>query len=180
MCNSYLCGGGARAVAPSPPRCLLLMGREDYTPRLGSSSQPLLAEVKIYVDACVLSEDRAGAGVYWGPESSRNLAKRLKGSHTSLTAEIAAAVIAIEQAANFGILRVTIVTDSDAVIGHATGKRDVSASDTKIFRYWVGRLHDCLKQKQVKWELVKAHSGNPGNDAAHALAREGAQKPHDE
>ncbi|CAH8493218.1 unnamed protein product [Dicrocoelium dendriticum] len=136
-------------------------------------------KMNIYVDGCVLSDNRAGAGVFWGEGDHRNIAKRLGWHHTSLTAEIAAAVTAIKQATGLGFLKFTIVTDCDAVVEYANGKRKEPAIDAGMLYTWVHQLLECLKLPglNVSWDIVKAHSHIRGNEEANRLARLGAEKP---
>ncbi|CAI2737703.1 unnamed protein product [Dicrocoelium dendriticum] len=109
------------------------------------------------------------------PTACRNRAIKLQMPQTNLTAEIAAAIAAIEQAISYGMTQVCIVTDCDAVVDYWTGKREVPEPGDEPLRSWVLRLLAFKgKSLNVTWRIVKAHSGDEGNKQADRLAREAA------
>jgi ribonuclease HI len=52
------------------------------------------------------------------------------------------------------------------------GWRTAAKKPVKNVDLWM-RLEDAIERHQVNWHWVKGHAGNPGNEAADALARQG-------
>ncbi|KAK0429806.1 ribonuclease H-like domain-containing protein, partial [Armillaria borealis] len=119
---------------------------------------------------------RAGAGVFWGRGSSRNRAERIPGPQTNNRAEHVALIIALLQCPPDLPLRV--YTDSENVIHTychwiqrriAMGWKCVNAD---VIQYAMDLIVKRTASVYFCW--VKGHSENTGNDAADALAKEGA------
>ncbi|CAI2737092.1 unnamed protein product [Dicrocoelium dendriticum] len=129
----------------------------------------------VYVDGCYVPPDRAGYGVFWAKGDPKNRAIKLQMPQTNLTAEIAAAVTAIDQAISYRMNQVCIVTDCDAVVDYWTGKRNVPEPGDEPLRSWVLKLLAFKgKSLNVTWRIVEAHSGDEGNKQADLLAKQGA------
>ncbi|MDE0943035.1 MAG: ribonuclease HI [Alphaproteobacteria bacterium] len=52
------------------------------------------------------------------------------------------------------------------------GWRTAAKKPVKNVDLWM-RLEEAMARHQVSWHWVKGHAGNPGNEAADALARQG-------
>lgn len=127
---------------------------------------------------------RAGIGVYWGPENTRNVSERLQGEQTNQRAEIMAAVKALETAKEMGYKTLEIRTDSNYTIKGATdwcrrwkknGWKTINGTDVKN-KVEFQKLTKLCDEIDVKWTHVRGHQGNMGNEAADELARKGAMK----
>ncbi|KAF9033047.1 ribonuclease H-like protein, partial [Hymenopellis radicata] len=122
------------------------------------------------------SNAKAGAGVYWGPGASRNLAARVSGPQKNNRAEHLAVVIALLSAAPD--LPLEIYTDSENVIhtychwAPRLAQTGWVCANADLIRYGVELLQRRTARVEFLW--VKGHSGDTGNDAADALARQGA------
>lgn len=150
------------------------------------SSKDLLI---IYADGSALSNGRAGAragaGVYFGPNDKRNQSVRVRATEaqTNQRAELLAATLALRHAGNTA-LPLEIRTDSRYVVMGATEwlhnwkmNGFQSAARQAILHQDLWQEIDQLCQErtgQVIWRHVKGHSNEPGNDAADALAKQGA------
>ncbi|XP_077990851.1 ribonuclease H1-like [Glandiceps talaboti] len=144
--------------------------------------------VAVYTDGCCTSNGRRGAragiGVYWGPEHPKNVADRLHGRQTNQTAEIMAAVKALETAKEMNIDKIAIYTDSMFTINCITQwihnwKRNNWRTRTGpvIHKDELIQLESLCEQVDVKWVHVPGHSNIHGNEEADKLAKEGASKP---
>lgn len=148
-----------------------------------SSSRPV-----VYTDGCCSKNGRngarAGIGVYWGPENTRNVSDRLEGEQTNQRAEIMAAVKALETAKDLGHKTLEIKTDSRYTINGATdwcvrwkknGWKTVNGTEVKNKNEFQ-KLAKLCEEIDVKWTHVPGHKGIAGNEAADSLARSGANK----
>lgn len=134
-----------------------------------------------------------GAGIYWGEDDPRNLAHPIlsilgdDGSEidaTSNRAELTAAILAVQMARDEGITRLKVVTDSMLVVNgmetwikawmkNEWRTQNGTVKNRRLFLLlWVA----CRQMKAVEWEHVYGHRGQLGNEAAHRLATEGAEK----
>lgn len=79
---------------------------------------------QVYTDGACLGNGRdgarAGIGVYWGPGNPLNTSEPVSGRHTNNSGEIQAATRAMKQAADNGIQKLTINTDSKFLIKSGT------------------------------------------------------------
>jgi len=128
---------------------------------------------------------RAGIGVWWGEGHELNLAQRVAGDRqTNNVAEIQAATMAISQAMGVEISRLQVNTDSQFLINCVTqwmkkwktnGWKTATGQDVKNKEDLV-ELDKLLMPGtiQVKWNHVKGHSTNKGNNEADRLAVKGA------
>jgi len=128
---------------------------------------------------------RAGIGVWWGEGHKLNLAQRVAGDRqTNNVAEIQAATMAISQAMGAGISRLQVHTDSQFLINCVTqwmkkwktnGWKTATGQDVKNKEDLV-ELDKLLMPGRinVKWNHVKGHSDNKGNNEADRLAVKGA------
>jgi ribonuclease HI/exonuclease III len=126
------------------------------------------------------STARSGAGVWHAAGSRRNRAIRVPGDEQSnQIGEIVAAIVALQGTPPE--VPVTIRTDSLYVMDGMTKHLDAWED-----KGWIGitnkaHLQSLAYQLRKRtaptfFEKVKAHSGDPGNDGADALAKEGADK----
>ena len=93
--------------------------------------------------------------------------------------ELLAAIHALETLAQAS--EITVVTDSAYVKNGVTqwiegwkgnGWKTAAKKPVKNVELWQ-RLDDARARHKVSWEWIKGHSGNPENDRADELAREG-------
>ncbi|KAK7058666.1 hypothetical protein VNI00_002302 [Paramarasmius palmivorus] len=133
---------------------------------------------------------KAGIGVWWGPDDKRNLSERCPGPQSNITAELTAAVRALEPTPFNQKRTLVIKTDSDFVIQcmtryiktwKANGWRKADGKPVKhpeLISYLSALIEVREEQGQpVRFEYVKAHSGIEGNEGADQLAVKGAQLP---
>ncbi|KAL5256214.1 hypothetical protein ACHWQZ_G011441 [Mnemiopsis leidyi] len=140
----------------------------------------------VYTDGSCLNQGgprRAGVGVFWGVGDARNCSERLWGPQTNQRAELWAAIRALQTCLSAGYKKLEVRTDSKYTIKGATewikrwkenGYRSANGQPVKN-----KELFCCLSSLtnivDVKWVHVKAHNGEPGNEAADRLAKEGAK-----
>ena len=127
-------------------------------------------------------------GVYWadGHPDNRSVPLAIEERQTNNRAEIQAAVIAINLAAERGHRRVTIRTDSKFMIQSvtqwltgwlkngwklSTGKPVVNQSDFEDL------INAMTKLDRVAWQHVNGHVNIAGNEEADRLAREAIGRP---
>ncbi|KAL9980315.1 hypothetical protein ACROYT_G008881 [Oculina patagonica] len=148
-----------------------------------SASRPV-----VYTDGCCTQNGRngarAGIGVYWGPDNTRNVSDRLEGEQTNQRAEIMAAVKALETAKDLGYKSLEIKTDSKYTINGATdwstrwkknGWKTINGTEVKNKNEFQ-KLNKLCDEIDVKWTHVPGHQGVAGNEAADSLARTGSKK----
>jgi len=161
--------------------------------RSRSPSPQKLAVVAVYTDGACSSNGHAGArggiGVYFGPRDERNVSERLPAdgpTHTNQRAELAAIVRALEVTKHVRE-RILIHTDSAYSIGCATlwlagwkrnGWRN-SKKEPVANQDLVRALDAAIEARRgpTEFRKVKGHSGDPGNEAADALATRAIQTP---
>ncbi|RWS09622.1 ribonuclease H1-like protein [Dinothrombium tinctorium] len=127
---------------------------------------------------------RAGIGVFWGVDDSRNISEKLSGRPTNNRAEIHAAIRAIRQAKELNYESITIRTDSSFLINSVTvwmkkwlkNGWKVANGSAVINKEDFEELLSEMEGIEVKWEKVLAHSGIEGNEAADRLAVKGATR----
>lgn len=142
----------------------------------------------IYIDgACSDNGDpliaKAGIGVWFGQDDSRNISERLPGKlQTNNRAEVYAAVRALETISDSDIA-IEFMTDSKYLIGCMTKwYKDWERTNWKNNKILNRPLLEhllLLKKKRkgpIRWTYVKAHSGEYGNECADKLAVNGAKK----
>jgi len=137
----------------------------------------------VYTDGSCLSNGQAGAlggvGVWFGADDPRNVSEPLDGvRQTNQRAEIMAVKRALERASDE---RLEIRTDSQYVIKAFTEwikrwrvKKFCGVTNADLFQEVDGMLRG--RTKAVDFVYVAAHTGEPGNEAADALARSGAAR----
>lgn len=142
----------------------------------------------------------AGIGVWWGPHDERNLSERCPGDQTNNRAELIAIIRALETAPSEEALspvaaskkrktRWIIRTDSRYSIQVATewapkwernNWRLASGQEAKnvpLIQYLMALLDLRGMDEPVKFEWVRGHQGDVGNEAADRLAVNGTQLP---
>lgn len=144
--------------------------------------------VVVYTDgACENNGKRnakAGIGVWFGDSHPLNCSEPVRGKATNNTAEIQAAVHAIQIAKRAGVKKLLLHTDSEFLINCITkwvrkwqmnGWKVASGNAVKNKEDLI-LLIDSLEGINVKWEHVRGHSGVHGNEMADRLARSGAER----
>lgn len=129
---------------------------------------------------------RAGCGAFFGVGDPRNVSEPLPGAlQTNQRAEMFAAIRALEVLRAEPAAPVQLITDSKYVIKGVTEwiagwkRRGWLASSGKPVKnrdLWE-RLDRLASARTVHWTHVKGHSGDPGNEAADALATRAADDP---
>ncbi|XP_040286922.1 ribonuclease H1-like isoform X1 [Bufo bufo] len=127
---------------------------------------------------------QAGIGVYWGPNHPLNVSERLYGRQTNQRAEIEAASRAVEQARDHNVTRLNVCTDSEYTIKGMTEwvprwKKNnwmTLYGEEVVNKEEFESLDNLCKELDVQWTQVQGHRGNPGNEKADRLARQGARK----
>jgi ribonuclease HI len=155
----------------------------------------------VYTDGSMLQDGKrkaAGYGVYFGPEHPLNVSAALGGDlQTNNRAEITAILEALTILANADNrphfrdtehLPVVIYTDSDYSVGSCLRWREAwerpprFRNNTIMNRDLIEALWNALDTfhtrtgRHVMLQWTKAHCGNPGNDAADALANDAATR----
>jgi ribonuclease HI len=142
-----------------------------------------LKAVTIYTDGACRGNPGPGG---WGAILRYNgHEKRLRGGETTTTnnrMELMAAISALE--AMLEPCTVTLYTDSNYLKQgltewlpkwRRTGWRTADKKAVKNQDLWE-RLDAAAKRHKIVWRWVKGHSGDPGNEAADALANEGLEE----
>ncbi|XP_065224772.1 uncharacterized protein LOC135848723 isoform X2 [Planococcus citri] len=143
----------------------------------------------VYTDGCCLNNGRnnaqAGVGVWFNFNHPLNLAAPVTGNPTNNNAEIQAATRAIRIASELGLKKIKIRTDSMFLINCMTTwmknwkKNNWRTADKQPVknRESLEELDSVQKSMDsVLWDHIAGHTGCPGNEAADALAKQGAQK----
>ena len=146
-------------------------------------------DVVVYVDgACKnngQADSRGGCGMFWGENHDLNCSEPLIGEkQTNNRAEMSAAVIALSQAIDRKITKLTIVSDSrylkEGISNWInTWKLNGWKSDNKtgILNKDLWLLLDGLRNKlEVAWRWVEGHSTSEGNNRADTLAGVGVSE----
>ena len=134
------------------------------------------------------SRAKAGVGVWFGHNDSRNISQRLRGSpQTNNRAELTAIVRAIQQ------FKKTSSNPNQVLVVHTdsqyckngieswmknwkkNGWKTSSRKPVKNQDLWK-QLDELKKECNVRFKWVKAHSGIEGNEEADNLAVEGCDK----
>ncbi|XP_066998099.2 uncharacterized protein rnh1 isoform X1 [Anabrus simplex] len=144
--------------------------------------------VIVYTDgACELNGRKgakAGIGIWFGDNHPLNCSEPVQGRATNNTAEIQAAVHAIEIAKRAGVKKILINTDSKFLIScitqwiHKWKKNNwtlINGGSVKNKEDLVN-LDEAMKGISVKWNHVRGHQGIHGNEMADKLARAGADR----
>jgi len=141
------------------------------------------SHIDIYTDgACIGNPGPGGwAALLRGPDGERELV----GSDTDTTnnrMEMMGAIMALEALPE--TRAVTLYSDSQYLIKGITewfggwvqnGWRTSSGEPVKNADLW-GRLHTARLCHNVRWQWVKGHAGNPGNERVDALANAAAER----
>lgn len=130
-----------------------------------------MSAVKIYTDGSALhNPGPAGIGIYFKWENRRKRISEHIGNATNNVAELMAIRTGIETLTRRD-LTVKVYTDSRYCIGvlkmgwKAKANIELVNSTKSLMKNF----------KKIKLIKVKAHSGNPGNEIANTLARQGAK-----
>ncbi|RXW12563.1 hypothetical protein EST38_g13290 [Candolleomyces aberdarensis] len=143
----------------------------------------LTDEIQVYVDGSCFDnggrEAQAGAGVYFGTGNRKNLAVRTPDSQTNNRGEVYAILrallasnrhksLVINSDSEYAINMLTTWGPAKAALGWKVTNGDILSDIAWLLK---------SRPASVLFRKVKAHSGNAHNDAADALAKEGAQAP---
>ena len=137
-------------------------------------------EVTIYTDGACSGNPGPGG---WGAllqfgEHEREL-KGGEGNTTNNRMELTAAVAALETLKR--TCKVHLHTDSTYLRDGMTswihnwkrnGWRTTAKKPVKNEDLWL-RLDEAIQSHDIEWHWIKGHAGDPGNEAADALARQG-------
>ncbi|KAL1747692.1 ribonuclease H-like domain-containing protein, partial [Schizophyllum fasciatum] len=146
----------------------------------GPCTSTLRPPVRVWIDGSCLNNGRngaqAGAGAFFGENSTRNAMARVPGPQTNNRGEHLAAILAL--LAVHPRTPLIIYADSELVIHsycHWARKFEQegwTCANSDLVQYAV----DLLRRRgaPVFFRWVKGHSGDKGNDAADMLAKEGA------
>jgi ribonuclease HI/exonuclease III len=126
------------------------------------------------------TDARCGAGVWHAEGSNRNRAVRVPGgAQSNQVGEIVAVIVALRETP--AEVPVVIRTDSlyvmDGMTKHLATWEDrgwIGVTNREHLKALAYRLRK--RTAPVYFEKVKAHSGEPGNEGADELAKEGAEK----
>lgn len=127
---------------------------------------------------------KAGVGVFFGDSHPLNYSEPVQGRQTNNTAEIQAAACAIDLARKAGIDRLVINTDSQFLIScitvwiHKWKKSNWKLSDGEPVKNKEDliALEQAMEGMNIRWNHIRGHKGNHGNEMADSLARAGARK----
>src|SRR6056300_809177 len=136
---------------------------------------------EVHTDGSCLGNPGRGG---WGAISTDFKLCGAQPNTTNNVMEMTAIIKALEQCLWMGKLHVCIITDSNYVKNGITswihnwkkyGWKTASGADVKNKELWVKM--DDLRQEltMIEWRWVKAHNGNPQNEAVDKLARECAK-----
>jgi len=139
-----------------------------------------LNEVTIYTDGACSGNPGPGG---WGAllqfgEHEREL-KGGEGNTTNNRMELTAAIAALETLKR--TCKVHLHTDSTYLRDGMTswihnwkrnGWRTTAKKPVKNVDLWQ-RLDEAIQSHDIEWHWIKGHAGDPGNEAADALARQG-------
>lgn len=125
-------------------------------------------------------EARTGAGVYFGPNSTKNKAIRVPGeTQSNNVGEIIGAIQEIDEVSPFTPL--DVITDSKLVMDGVTinlknweERGWIGIKNRDEFKVLVAKLRARGAPTRFKW--TKGHTGDHGNEEADRLAGEGALK----
>ncbi|KAM3612667.1 uncharacterized protein V6R79_012474 [Siganus canaliculatus] len=149
---------------------------------------------KAYVDGCSFhheSQLRAGVGILWTGVEAETPTHYQLGPKTSQYAEIAAILIALQQATKLGLTRFVVCSDSNyarhSFISHfpiwkSNHMKNARNREVKHAPLFLACDHLTTKQAMtVYWKKVKGHSqvrgpDKDGNDEADRLAKLGAEE----
>lgn len=143
--------------------------------------------VVVYTDgACPKNgstASKAGIGVWFNDGHPLNVSQGVTGRFTNNSAEIEAATVAAQTAANAGISKLCIMTDSQFTISCMTewlrgwkmkNWKTVKNEPVIVKNEIMALEKACQELEEVKWVYVKGHDGVYGNERADELARQGA------
>ncbi|EJD46618.1 ribonuclease H-like protein, partial [Auricularia subglabra TFB-10046 SS5] len=119
----------------------------------------------------------AGAGVYWGERCPRNCALRVPGpGQTNNRGELYAVLEAVRQAEPYKTLRIftdsKYVADSLVWLAPKNMAHGWDCANGDLLREFATLMR--VRSARVFIARVKGHSGDVHNDAADALAKQGA------
>ena len=136
---------------------------------------------EVYTDGSSLGNPGRGG---WAAISEDFKLCGAKPNTTNNVMEMTAIIKALEECVRRDISEVRIMTDSNYVKQGITswihnwkrnGWKTSTGGDVKNRELWIQIDELRLKIKMIEWKWVKAHNGNPQNEAVDRLARECAK-----
>ena len=136
---------------------------------------------EIYTDGSSLGNPGRGG---WAAISEDFKLCGAKPNTTNNVMEMTAIVKALEECVRRDISEVRVLTDSNYVKQGITswihnwkrnGWKTSGGGDVKNRELWIQIDELRMKIKMIEWKWVKAHNGNPQNEAVDRLARECAK-----
>ena len=136
---------------------------------------------EVYTDGSSLGNPGRGG---WAAISEDFKLCGAKPNTTNNVMEMTAIVKALEECVRRDISEVRIMTDSNYVKQGITswihnwkrnGWKTSGGGDVKNRELWIQIDELRMKIKMIEWKWVKAHNGNPQNEAVDRLARECAK-----
>lgn len=131
---------------------------------------------KIYTDgSCTRNgydDARAGIGVYFEYDQTKNISERITGKQTNNRAEVMAVIEALKNVESDR--NIVVYSDSEYFLNCSSGKKKVY-KNKELF----DEFHSLMRTRsgKTKFEYVEGHSGNEdGNHFADQLAKKGARK----
>ena len=143
--------------------------------------------VRLYTDgSCLGNPGKGGWGAIGLNENDEILFKLSGGAKTATnnTMELTAVIRGLERIHELGMTDVIVYTDSKYVSQGISVwisqwiRKNWKKSDGKPVKnkeLWVKLYEICLKIDDIRWEWVKAHSGNKWNEEVDSLARNFAE-----
>lgn len=136
---------------------------------------------EVYTDGSSLGNPGRGG---WAAISEDFKLCGAKPNTTNNVMEMTAIIKALEECVRRDISEVRIMTDSNYVKQGITswihnwkrnGWKTSTGGDVKNRELWIQIDELRMKIKMIEWKWVKAHNGNPQNEAVDRLARECAK-----
>jgi ribonuclease HI len=136
---------------------------------------------EVYTDGSSLGNPGRGG---WAAISKDFKLCGAKPNTTNNVMEMTAIIKALEECVRRDISEVRIMTDSNYVKQGITswihnwkrnGWKTSTGGDVKNRELWIQIDELRMKIKMIEWKWVKAHNGNPQNEAVDRLARECAK-----
>ena len=117
---------------------------------------------------CCITSAPYPNGVLW---EGKGLLKE-HGGHAQIGGELKSAMVALAWTINHDHHELEIIYDYAGIRNWVTGEWRAKKEMTKVYRRWMLNQIE-THQILIYWTWVPGHTGNPGNERADQLAREG-------